>query len=165
MGPALRMLCRSFEEWKMIDPGPRRLGRPFCSVSTVPSFTISSSSSGCRCGACDTWFTPSVVIWISSSSSVGVGARSTSRLLPVGVGFASRPAHSKTVDFWICFCAASVANEPSTAAVVATTHTWIVRIVFLSGVRTRSRLMAVRGAVIQGVTAISRDLLRHAALP
>jgi hypothetical protein len=37
-----------------IDPGPSRVDVPFCSVSTVPSFAISSSSSGCPGGGCDT---------------------------------------------------------------------------------------------------------------
>ena len=57
---------------------------------------------------------------ISSSSSVGVGACITSRRMPIGVGFASSPAHSKVVDLCTGFCwAASVASEPAAAAVIA----------------------------------------------
>ncbi len=45
--PTFLMLCRWFDAWKMIDPGPTRFNSPSTSASTVPSRTISISSFGC----------------------------------------------------------------------------------------------------------------------
>ena len=103
VSPTFVTLCGWFEPMNSSDPGPTRVSLPFWNASSVPSRITISSSFAWVCGACVVLPAGSAVTWISSSSSVAVGARSTERDMPlVPVGFA-----------WIS--SQVIANEPWTA--------------------------------------------------
>ena len=100
--PTFVTLCGSFEPMNSSDPGPTRVTFPFWYASSVPSRITIISSFACVCGACVVLPAGSAVTWISSSSSVAVGDRSTERAMPlVPVGFDWISSHV-------------IANEPCT---------------------------------------------------